>query len=71
VEQEFGWKESLLVDNSEPFDWRRKCQFQVHTEYYAIALMKVVNKIQSAHSTIGCREIQKQFIKIWSNEDLL
>jgi len=71
VEQESGWKESLLVEKLEPFDWRWKCQFQGHTEYDLLALMVVVNKIQSAHSTIGYREIQKQFIKIWSNEDLL
>ena len=71
MEQEFGWKESLLVDKLEPFDWSWKCHFQGHTEYYLRTLMIVVKKIQSAHTTIGCREIQKRFFKIWSNEDLL
>ena len=71
MEEEVGWKESLFVSNCEPFDWRQKCHFQGHTEYYVITLMTVGNGIQSAHPTVGGREIKLQFIKISSDEALI
>ena len=71
VEQEVGWKESSFVAKSENSDWRVECQFQGHTEYYALALCNVVSRIQSPHPTVGFREIRLQFIKLSSDETLI
>ena len=71
MEQEVGRKESLFLEKSERFYWRVKRHFQGHIEYYAVTVRNAVNRIQSPHPTIGCREIQLGLIKLSSDVALM